>query len=51
MEEIVKLRYGGDTMDAINFVETLAEVLEKFGINIEFLDGGDGYEEVKITKI
>ena len=49
--KIVKLKYDGDTMDAINFIEIIAKELILFGVVLEFLDGGEGYEEVKLTKL
>lgn len=46
----IKFEYEG-SMDLINTLETLAKVLPKFGVKLELLDGGDGYEEVELTKI
>jgi len=51
MEKRVKLHYNNDDMYAINFIETLIPELLKFGIHMELLDGGEGYEEVKIDSL
>ncbi len=50
MEKIIRLEYD-DSMDMINAIESIAEAIAEYGIEIEFLDGGDGYEEIKISKV
>lgn len=48
--DTIKLYYD-DGMDLINAVEKISEYLEKnHNLTIEFLDGGDGYEEVIIKQ-
>ena len=39
-----------DSMDLLNALEGMAEALKKFGVKMEIFDGGDGYEEVSLTK-
>lgn len=49
MERKVKFQYE-DSMDLLNALESLAVALKPFGVKMEILDGGDGYEEVRLTK-
>lgn len=49
-EQKLKFFYS-DGMDLLNALEYLAKTLPSFGVNVEILDGGDGYEEIKLTKI
>jgi hypothetical protein len=49
--KILKLKYSGDAMDSINFIESIAEELIDLGISLEILEGGDGYEEIKLSKL
>ncbi len=50
MKKIIKLGYN-DSMDMINAIEEIAAAVLDFGVNIEILEGGDGYEEIKIIKV
>ena len=52
MDEVkIKYEYGLDSMDVINVVETIGYELRHFGLTIEFLEGGDCYEEFMIKRI
>jgi len=50
MTQTVKFSYE-DGMDLINALEALAKILPKYGVKLEMLDGGEGYEEIRLTKI
>lgn len=50
MQKTLKFSYE-DGMDLLNALERLANVLPAFGVKLEILDGGDGYEEVRLTKV
>lgn len=43
--------YYEDGCDLINALERLVRVLPAFGVKLEILDGGDGYEEIRLTKV
>jgi len=49
-EQIVTLEYQ-DSCDVVNAVESIAEALTKFGVKLELLEGGDGYEQVRISAV
>ena len=49
MEQKVKFHYE-DGMDLLNTLETLALILPKFGVKLEILDGGAGYEEISLSR-
>lgn len=49
MERKLKFYYG-DSCDLVNALESLSKALEEFGVKMELLEGGTGYEEIKITK-
>lgn len=49
MERKLKFHYS-DGMDLLNALEGLAATLPAFGVELEILDGGDGYEEVRLRK-
>lgn len=49
MERTMKFHYS-DGMDLLNALESLRAALPAFGVNLEILDGGDGYEEIRLTK-
>jgi hypothetical protein len=46
----VKFEYDA-SMTLINCLETLKKILPQFGVKLTMLDGGDGYEEIELTKI
>jgi hypothetical protein len=50
MEKKLKFTYDGGC-DMLDALEYLAQELPAFGVKLELLDGGDGYEEVKLSKI
>ena len=50
MERKVKFVYE-DSMDLLNCLLGLEQILPQFGVKLEVLDGGDGYEEIRLTKI
>jgi len=50
MEKKIKFYYDGN-MDVLNVIAEIGEALEEFGLEIEEMDGGDGYEEFKIRHI
>ena len=50
MEKTLKFHYA-DGCDLINALEGLAKVLPAFGVKLEILDGGDGYEEIRLSTI
>ena len=50
MEQIVRFSYE-DGCDLINCLESLERILPKYGVKFEVLEGGDGYEEVSISKV
>jgi hypothetical protein len=49
MDQKIKLHYE-DGMDLINTLETLALILPKFGVKLEILAGGEGYEEISLSR-
>jgi len=51
MEKIVRYHYSNDSMDVLNVIAEISEALEDFGLEIEEMDGDDGYEEFKIKHI
>jgi len=48
MEKIVRYYYDNDGMDVLNVIIEIGEALEDFELEIEEMDGDDGYEEFKI---
>jgi hypothetical protein len=48
MEQKVKFYYE-DGMDLLNVLEGLALVLPRFGVKLEILEGGKGYEEISLS--
>jgi hypothetical protein len=50
MTQTIKFSYE-DSCDLINALETLARILPDYGVDLEILDGGDGYEEIRLTKM
>ena len=50
MTQTIKFSYE-DSCDLINALETLARILPDYGVKLEILDGGDGFEAVRLTKI
>lgn len=50
MQQNLKFHYS-DGMDLYNALEGFVSVLPKFGVKLEILRGGDGFEEVKLTKL
>lgn len=38
-------------MDLYNAIESLRKALKNFGVKLEILEGGDGYEEISLTRI
>lgn len=49
MEKKLKFYYS-DGMDLLNALEGLAATLPAFGVELEILNGGDGYEEIRLRK-
>lgn len=49
-DKIIQIQYG-DAMDMLNAIEAIAASILEFGVEIEILEGGDGYEEIKISKV
>lgn len=43
--------YYSDGMDLLNALESLQSVLVKYGVKLEILDGGDSYEEIRLSKL
>jgi hypothetical protein len=50
MEQKLKFYYS-DSMDLLNALESLSKALKDFGVKMEILNGGDGYEEVQLSKV
>ncbi len=50
MAKIIQLHYS-DSMDMVNAIEAIAKVVADYGIEIKILEGGDGYEEIEISKV
>lgn len=48
-DKIIQIEYG-DAMDVLNAIEAIAVSVLEYGVEIEILEGGDGYEEIKISK-
>jgi len=49
-QKIIRIDYC-DNMDVINAIETISDALYKYDIELKFLEGGDGYEEVEIKPL
>lgn len=50
LEKTLKFSYE-DSCDLLNALESFEEVLPQFGVKAELLDGGDGYEEMRLSRM
>ncbi len=50
MQRLLRFHYNNDTLDVLNVLAFLIEALVEFGVTMEVLEGGDGFEEILLTK-